>query len=134
MRPTSNWKNEYIELAKDKLNTSEELWCSLKSKPLDLGNKFLPLEKPSNRQTWKENGSIPINKLTKKAIKNKNKKHRPWMLANTRKDADVARLQYTQARNKDKRLLRKAKRTLERQSHDSLKPIQKHSGPILEVN
>ena len=45
----------------------------------------------------------------------KNREHRLWMLAKKRNGADVARLQYTQARNKVKSLLRKAKRTFERE-------------------
>ena len=107
--------NVFIEHAKDKPGTSEELWCSLKSKLLDLRNYFVPLGKPSNKQTRKEKESIPIHQLTREAINNKNKKHRLWMLTKTRNDAEVARLQYIQARNKVKRLLRKAKRTFKQE-------------------
>ena len=41
----SNWKDEYSELAKDKPETAEVLWCSLKSKLIELRNQFVPLEK-----------------------------------------------------------------------------------------
>ena len=52
----SNWKDEYSELAKDKSDTAEMLWCSLKSKLIELRNQFVPLEKTSKEHLWKENG------------------------------------------------------------------------------
>ena len=90
------------------------MWHSLKSKLMDLRDEFVPLETVSEKPTWKEKGSVPIDKLTREAIHSKNKKHRLWMQAKGRNEADAARLQYTQARNKVKTLLRKAKRAFER--------------------
>ena len=111
----SNWKDEYSELAKDKSETAEVLWCSLKSKLIELRNQFVPLEKTSKEHSWKENGSIPIDKATRESIRQKNIKRRSWMVARNRNDVDVARLQYTKARDKVKRLLRKAKISFERE-------------------
>ena len=111
----SNWKDEYSELAKDKPETAEVLWCSLKSKLIELRNQFVPLEKTSREHSWKENGSIPIDKATRESIRQKNIKRRSWMVARNRDDVDVARLQHTKARNKVKRLLRKAKISFERE-------------------
>ena len=42
-------------------------------------------------------------------------KRRSWMVARNRNDVDVARLQFSKARNKVKRLLRKAKISFERE-------------------
>ena len=64
----SNWKDEYSELVKDK---PEVLWCSFKSKLIEHRNQFVPLEKMSKEHSWKENGSIPIDKATRESIRQK---------------------------------------------------------------
>ena len=67
----SNWKDKYSELAKDKPETAEVLWCSLKSKLIELRNQFVSLEKTSKEHSWRENGSIPIDKATRESIRKK---------------------------------------------------------------
>ena len=111
----SNWKDEYSELEKDKPETAEVIWCSLKSKLIELRNQFVPLEKTSKEHSWKQNRSIPTDKATRESIRQKNIKRRSWMVARNRNDVDVARLQYTKARNKVKRLIRKAKISFEQE-------------------
>ena len=109
-----NWEKDYIKLAKEKPDNPEDLWSLLKSKIIDLRNEFVPLEKGSSKPSWKDKGSIPVNKTTRNAIHMKSKYHRMWMLAKKRNEAEAARTRYTQARNKVKSLLRKAKRSFEK--------------------
>ena len=47
----SNWKDEYSELAKDKPETAEVLWCSLKSKLIELRNQFVHLKNIHRKKT-----------------------------------------------------------------------------------
>ena len=109
------WREEFLESAKSMESTPEALWCSLKSQLHQLTKKFVPIESPSNKPTWKDKGSIPIDEKAREAIKKKEKSHRQWMSAKReRMDGDAIRKQYNRNRNKVKTLLRKAKRSFER--------------------
>ena len=56
------------------------------------------------------------------------------MLAKKRNEAEAARTRYTQARNKVKSLLRKAKRSFEKNIAQGAKKIRKHFGLIQDVS
>ena len=110
----SGWTNEYEAIAKKGNTTPEDLWTLMKKKLLELTSEFVPLEKPSSKPSWTDKGSIPIDKKTRDAIRDKEKAHRLWIQATKVNSADTSRIQYTRARNKVKSLLRKAKRRFER--------------------
>ena len=109
------WREDFLNLAKKNGDNPEILWCSLKTKLHSLTKEFVPLQKASDKPTWKDKGSIPIDEKTRQAIKKKEKSHRLWMSdKRKRTDGDAARIQYNRDRNKVKTLLRKAKRRFER--------------------
>ena len=56
--------------------TIDDKWLSLKSKLIELKEKFVPKQSISS---WKNKGCFPINKRTQKAIKNKNRTYRAWV-------------------------------------------------------
>ena len=107
----TNWEEEYILTASDK--NIEELWNSLNGKLLSLREKFVPKRKLSGKPSWKEAGSSPINKSLQEAVRNKHAEHRHWMSARGNSQAESARLRYTRARNKVRKLTRQAKRNFE---------------------
>ena len=110
-----NWREEFLKSAKNTGNNPEVMWSSLKSQLHHLTKLFVPLETASNKPTWKDKGSIPIDEKARLAIKKKEKSHRLWMSTKgERMDADATRRQYNRDRNKVKTLLRKAKRRFER--------------------
>lgn len=111
----SNWSKEYTDLANENETTPEDLWHSLKSKILDLRNDCVPLEIVTDKPTWKDKGSIPIDKETRSAIRDKSRAHHLWMGAKRRNEVGTTRKQYNRARAKVKNLLRKAKRRFERE-------------------
>ena len=108
----TNWEEEYLALGDNK--TIEDLWSSLKSKLLDLRNQFVPKKTIAGTPSWRKMGSFPISKPLQEAIRNKRISHRRWMSVRSRIDAEAARLTYAKARNKVKRMMRKAKREFER--------------------
>ena len=59
-------------------------------------------------------GNYPINKDAQQALKKKNRAYRAWMSTSDHREREACRGQYTKARNKAKTLLRKAKRTFEK--------------------
>ena len=91
-----------------------EIWTmistTLKSKLLELRDKYVPRQIITLKPSWKEKGCCPISKTTREAIKTKDKAHRQWMSAINRIDADDKHLRYTKARNKVKKLIRRDKR------------------------
>ena len=111
----SNWIEEFRKLASNIELRPEDLWNALKLKILELRNKFVPLETLTGKPNWKVKGSIPVDKATREAIKEKEKSHRIWMLANRTGANDEVRCKYTKARNKVNALLRKGKRRFERE-------------------
>ena len=79
-----------------------------------LRNDFVPTKKDDGKPKWKEKGSIPISKSLRNAIRDKKISHRRWSAAKRRGDAVENRNLYAKANNKVKRLMRKAKRSFER--------------------
>ena len=111
----SNWEETYITCATNK--NTEELWHGLKSKLIELREIFVP-KASSKKSTWKDKGSFPIKASLQKAIQKKRVMHRYWMNAKDRGDVYTARLNYTRARNKVKRLIRQDKRKFEKDIAD----------------
>ena len=107
----SNWCKNYVAGAKNR--TVEENWHILKSKLIELRNKFVPLRKAPLKPRWKR-GIIPITDEAKEAIISKKRAHRRWMSAKQTRNPEEARLHFTKARNKVKKILRKAKKLYER--------------------
>ena len=97
----SNWCKTYVAGAKNK--TVEENWHILKSKLIELRNKFVPLRKAPLKPRWKR-GVFPITDEAKEAIISKKKAHRRWMSAKRNRNPEEARLHFTKARNKVKKM------------------------------
>ena len=109
------WREEFLKSAEATERTPEDLWCSLKSQLHLMTKQFVPIETASNKPTWKDKGSIPVDEKVRRAIKDKEKSHRQWMSAKRGAiNEDAIRKQYTKDRNKVKTLMRKAKRRFER--------------------
>ena len=111
----SNWIEDNEKLISKQGVTPEELWGALKSKLHYLTDKLVPFVSPSEKQSWKDKGDIPIDRKAVHAIKNKEKAHRAWMKALNSTEYEAAKARYTKARNIVKTLLRKAKRRYERE-------------------
>ena len=73
------WKEEYLRSGQNK--TGEKLWRTLKSKLVDLRNRFVPKTKASNIPKWREKGCVPVSKALQEAIRNKKATHYRWMSA-----------------------------------------------------
>ena len=106
----SQWEEDYMALENEK--NSEELWGLLKSKLLELRNKYVPKQQ-STKPSWKDIGGFPIDKTLKEAIRQKHSSHRHWISAIGRAHAGNSRLKYARARNKVTKLMRQAKRKFE---------------------
>ena len=108
---SSKWKEKYLADGEGK--DPEDLWCSIKTKLLELRNEFVPIRtiETSNNSTVK--GDIPINKTLQKAIKEKHSLHRRW-IRGIQRGSQEARAEYTKARNKVTRLIRHSKRMFEK--------------------
>ena len=91
------------------------MWNALRLKILELRNKFVPFETLTGKPNCEAKGSITVDKATQEAIREKEKSHRIWMLANRTGPNDEVRCKYTKARNKVNALLRKGKRRFERE-------------------
>ena len=110
----SNWKNKFDVLVNEPNSKPEELWQSLKLKLHQLAIECVPLITPSNKPTWQDKENIPLDRITRNSIKEKEKAHRLWIKSLNSEGEKVARLNYTRARNQVKTQLRKAKRQYER--------------------
>ena len=113
------WREDFMAAASRLINTEdssrvEQCWSLLKAKLTELRNQFIPKTTVSNMPSWREKGSFPIDKSTREAIKEKNRKHRAWISSISKEGRDKARLEYAKYRNKVKGMLRKAKRTFEK--------------------
>ena len=108
----STWCDDYVSMAEHR--SIEENWSLLKSKLLELRDKFIPIKRSSTKPSWKKNSSIPISKPAQQAIVSKRKAYRQWMSAVRRGESDVARVCYTKASNKVKKLLRRDKKQFEK--------------------
>ena len=65
---SSSWCDAYVNIAKNK--TVEKNWLLLKNKLIGLRNRFVLLKEGSSKPRWKNHG-VPINDVTKNAIKSK---------------------------------------------------------------
>ena len=92
----------------------EDVWTSLKSKIYELREAFVPNSKTKGKPSWKSRGNIPIDKSLQEEIHRKQSFHRQWMNNKTGDDGEVARLRYTQSRNRVKRLMRQARKRYEK--------------------
>ena len=132
---TGGWAGEYTELANEK--TVKEMWELMKTKPLYLRNQFIPRQTISGNTSWKDKGTYPISKSTRKAMLNKNKTHRQWMSTRRHGEADFARHLYNKARNKLKSMLRRDKRLFEKriatESKSNPKAFWSHTRRKLET-
>ena len=93
----------------------EELWNAVKSKLLQLRNKYVPTKIVSGKPMWKKKGDIPIGQNVRVAIRQKHAAHRRWMrnINHSSMSAD-ALLEYKKSRKKVKRLMRQATRNFEK--------------------
>ena len=110
----SNWLNGCKNLYETGSVEPNDLWMSLKLMLHDMTKRFIPVETPSDKYSWRSKGSIPLDKETRQAIKLKERCHRQWMTAIKLGGLDTAKDEYVKARNDVKRLLRRAKRKYER--------------------
>ena len=92
----SSWRDDFYTLGNKETATSEELWLFLKTKLLELIDKFVPRETPSGKPAWRDKGSIPLDQKTRLAIQAKEKSHRQWMAAKKRDESDIAKLEHQQ--------------------------------------
>ena len=106
----SNWSAQFVESIKEK--NMNDAWLELKDKFLELRNKYVPVQQ-SGSNYWKTKNSVPIDKLTQDKIKEKHRLHTAWVRAQPL-ERDKLRLSYVRARNKTKTLLRKAKKSFEK--------------------
>ena len=74
---SSDWKESYIKEGKNK--DPETLWCSLKSKLLELRNQHVPIRTFKAGTCLNNKGSFPIDKSIQQAIKEKHNLHRRWI-------------------------------------------------------
>ena len=109
---TSYWLDEIKALAINK--NIESLWKNLKHKLMEVRNKFVPKKCTPSTPSWKSKNQYPLSKITRKAIKEKNRLHRKWMSSTMEEEATKLRLDYSKVRNKVKALVRKDKRNFER--------------------
>jgi hypothetical protein len=68
------WREEFLKTASNTHNNPETMWCSIKGQLHHLTNLFVPLQTASNKPTWKDKGSIPIDEKARLSIKKKRKK------------------------------------------------------------
>ena len=109
---SSHWAQEYSGVAKTR--DIEVMWTTLKSKLLELRDKYVPRQIITPKPSWKEKGCCPISKTTREAIKTKDKAHRLWMSVINRIDANDKHLRYTKAWNQVKTLIRRDERQYEK--------------------
>ena len=92
----------------------ETMWSNIKDKLTEVRGKFVPESNSLASPSWKSKYQFPVNKVTRLAIKEKNKLHRKWMLSRPAVKDQQEWFEYAKARNKVKSLLRKEKRSFER--------------------
>ena len=107
----TNWQEEYVTSASNK--NIAELWGTLKSTLKQLRDKFVPIAKLSANSSWKKLGGFPIDKTFKMPCVENMLHIGIGCVKKKRGNADLSRLEYTEARNKVTKLIRKAKRIFE---------------------
>ena len=108
----TNWADEFL-MAKCG-NSFEDLWASFKSKIYELRNKFVPKTTVTEKPPWNKKGSIPVGKPIQVAQRQKKMPAIDNGCLQRREQMFNARLEYTKARNKVKRLMRQAKKIYEK--------------------
>ena len=73
----TKWKENYIVLGANQ--NVEEAWNNLKTKVMELREKFVPKKIKLPKPSWNNKGSFPIDKSLQDAIRNKHATHRQWM-------------------------------------------------------
>ena len=116
MKPCKSltWEEEYLILGCGR--NKDELWNHLKLKIYDLRDQIVPKTTISRKSSWNINGSLPIAKPVQEAIRQKNPLVDAGCLQKMHlcTDGEIARLEYTRARNNVTRFMRKAKREFEK--------------------
>ena len=107
----SRWTENFVANSESK--PVESLWESLKSKLLELRDKFVPKKKCGTDPSWKAVGGFPIDKDVRADILKKHTLHRKWMSERQGANSEEARLRYKRASNKVKNILRRCKRNYE---------------------
>lgn len=92
----------------------EHIWADLKSRMFDLKEKFVPKITSSDKPSWKKKNAVPIGKPLQKAIREKQSLHRKWMSSKNGPLSKISRQNYTNCRNKVKRMMRQAKKRYEK--------------------
>ena len=93
----------------------EEAWNNLKTKLMELREKFVPKKIKLPKPSWNNKGSFPIDKSLQDAIRNKRATHCQWMSVNhCDTTTNVTSLRYVRARNTVKTMMCQAKRRFER--------------------
>ena len=99
----------------------EETWQRIKTKILQLRNKYVPFTKPVSTDKWKSKGCIPLAKEVRESIRTKRKQHRNWIASLGSANEDTARLACVKSRNNAQSHLRKSKRQFEKRIAQSAK-------------
>ena len=99
----------------------EETWQRIKTKILQLRNKYVPFTKPMSMDKWKSKGCVPLAKEVRESIRTKRKQHRLWIASLGSANEDTARLAYVKSRNNAQCHLRKNKRQFEKRIAQSAK-------------
>ena len=107
---TSNWKDTFLREARNM--QPESAWQLLKAKLIELRNKFVPSREIKTGIDTK--GTFPIDKNTQHAIREKHSLHHRWIRYKKRGNSSL-RDAYNKARNKVKKLIRKSKRSFEKE-------------------
>ena len=108
---SSNWEQNSMADGRS-VQDPEILWNSLKTKLLELRNKFVPTKKTRAGSIGLK-GSFPISEKLQKAIKEKHSLHRRWIKCRRNGNGSM-REAYTKSRRKVKQMIRKSKRTFEK--------------------
>ena len=116
---TTNWANTMIEIAKNE--TVENFWILFKEKLYSLRDKFVPKIRDTGKPHWSSKGNVPLDDITRNAIKDKLKCHRQWLRSRSEAEKDSNRVRFAKARNKVKNLVRLAKKKFEKQIADNAK-------------
>ena len=116
---TTNWANAMIEKAKNE--TVENYWMLFKEKLYSLRDKFVPKIRDSGKPHWSSKGNVPLDDITRNAIREKLKCHRQWLRSRSGAEKENNRVRFAKARNKVKNLVRLAKKKFEKRIADNAK-------------
>jgi len=124
---SSKWKESFSQEASNK--GPEALWQILKSKLIELRNRFVP-KRLSKTGTESIKGSYTISEVLQTAIKENHSIRRRWIRCKRRGSFSTTREAYCKARKKVKQLMRQSKRSFEKKiaidSKKNPKPFWKY--------